>query len=296
MVTVGRFNFLFIMNKLFIIVLLCLVHSVKGQDSLLLKFVPLPNKIYKSQIDFRTKAQGKLERKTVGTGKFELSPTNLNVETVNTTESAMTTENEENNRIPYIWKFIHSNSFQKLNGKTSEIYTPLDGSTIYGFFDMTTAARKIDSVMNDELEFVEKLSLKNQLEQSHGENTYSDVPIAIGASFEKERFISIPVLGADDQEFIMTNRYTLKKIEKGIGYLESNISFRLKSPNNEIQVLPNTNGFGIMQFDTKNQCVINETSEYNIYVSFVEGENTLISQIWSKDSRTTKVQNKEFWK
>jgi len=34
------------MNKLFIIVLLCLVHSVKGQDSLLLKFVPLPNKIY----------------------------------------------------------------------------------------------------------------------------------------------------------------------------------------------------------------------------------------------------------
>ena len=118
------------MNKLFILVFLCLVHSVKGQDSLLLKFVPLPNKIYKSQIDFRTKAQGKLERRTASSGKFELSPTNLNVETVNTTEAVMTTENEKNNQIPYIWKFIHSNSFQKLNGETSEIYNPLSGSTI----------------------------------------------------------------------------------------------------------------------------------------------------------------------
>lgn len=282
------------MNKLLILILLCLVHNVKGQDSLLLKFVPLPNKIYKSQIDFRTKAQGKLERKTVSTDKFELSPTNLNVETVNTTESIMTTQNENNNRIPYTWKFIHSNSFQKLDGKTSEIYTPLDGSIIYGYFDKTAAARKIDSVMNDDLEFVEKLSLKNQLEQSHGENTYSDVPIAVGASFEKESFISIPVLGAEDQEFIMNKRYTLTKIEKGIAYLENNISFHLKSPNKNIQVLSNTNGSGIMQFDTKNQCVLNEISEYSLYVTVVDGENTLTSQIWSKDSRTTKVQNKEF--
>lgn len=278
------------MNKLLILVLLCLVHSVKGQDSLQLKFVPLPNKIYKSHIDFRTKAQGKLERTKGNTGKFELSPSNLNIETVNTTESIMTTQNENNNRIPYTWKFIHSNSFQKLNGKTSEIYTPLDGSIIYGYFDKTAAARKIDSVMNDDLEFVEKLSLKNQLEQSHGENTYSDVPIAVGASFEKESFISIPVLGAEDQEFIMTKRYTLKKIERGIAYLENNISFHLKSPNKDIQVLSNTNGSGIMQFDTKNQCVLNEISEYNLFVSVVEGENTLISQIWSNDSRTTKVQ------
>lgn len=282
------------MNKLFILVFLCLVNSVKGQDSLLLKFVPLPNKIYKSQIDFRTKAQGKLERKTASSAKFELSPTNLNVETVNTTEAVMTTENEKNNQIPYMWKFIHSNSFQKLNGETSEIYNPLSGSTIYGFFDKTTTARKIDSVVNDELEFVEKLSLKNQLEQSHGENTYADVPIAIGASFEKESLISIPVLGAEEQEFIMTKRYTLKRFEKGIGYLETKISVHLKSPNNDIRVLPNSNGFGIMQFDTKNQCISNETSEYNLYINVVEGENTLVSQIWSKDSRTTKVQNRDF--
>ena len=282
------------MNKLFLLLLLCLAHSVKGQDSLILKFVPLPNKIYKSQIDFRTKAQGKLERKTANTGKFEISPSNLNVETINTTESIMTTKNEKNNRIPYIWKFINSNSSQKLNGKTSQIYNPIDGSTVYGFFNKTTGAKKIDSIMNNELEFVEKLSLKTQLEQTHDESTYSDVPIAIGASFEKESFINIPVLGADDQEFIMTNSYTLKKIEKGIGYLESNISFRLKSPNEHIQVLPNTFGSGIMQFDIKNQCVISEISEYNLYVNVIEEENTLVSQIWSKDSKTTKVQNNEF--
>jgi hypothetical protein len=210
--------------KLFIFSLSLFVSIlVNGQESILFKSKALPNKTYKSKMSQRMTSDGKLESSISPPGKIEITSSNTKFEAEIEMESVMKTNNIRNGYIPFVTEITKSKSSQKYNGEISKVDNFMQGSNIYGCFDVSTNQKKIDSISNIKLDSMEKFALKKRLEGAS--NIFPYRTIRIGESFKKDSVQVFPILAADEKEFVVTTQYTLMKIEKGVAFLQSKLFF-----------------------------------------------------------------------
>lgn len=252
----------------------------KGQDYLIYQFVPQPNKTYVTTNIYKMRAEGKIESET---------PFTMTLEGNTKVKSITKTKNETNKKTPYVTEFPIVEMSQKFNEETSLIENPLKGSTIYGYY-YEKDRKKVDSISNNSLDSHEKNSLRSQLEHPKAESEYMDVPIRLGDSFEKITVMAFPVLGLDEQEFLIKTKFTLKKIENGIGYFDTEVTFRLKDPNQSIEIMPKSIGYGQREFDIQNQCIIKEITDINLHLKVQNDGYFMTSVITTKHSEITTIQ------
>lgn len=276
--------------KIFILIFSLFAFSlVKGQESILFKSKGFPNKTYTSKMSQRMTSDGKLESSFSSPIKIDVTSSNTKLEAEIEMELVMKTGNDRGGCIPFLSKIIKSQSLQKYNGEVSKVDSFMQGSTIYGCFDIQTNQKKIDSISNTKLDSMENFALKKRLERVN--NLFPSRPIVIGESFKKDSVQVFPILAADEQEFVVTTEYTLKKIEKGIAFLESKLFFRLKNVNKQIEIVPSTSGAGSVEWDIENHCITDEQTEYTIDVRVLAKKGIIVSsKIWNRSNTHVNIE------
>ena len=99
--------------------------------------------------------------------------------------------------------------------------------------------------------------------------------------------MAFPVLGADDQVFLVKTQYTLQKIENGIGYLDATQTFKLKNPNEQVEVLPSSNGSGKVEFNIKHTYVSKKVTSANLHLKIKQDGYVMSCIISSNKSDIT---------
>ncbi|GAA0881499.1 hypothetical protein GCM10009120_00950 [Sphingobacterium siyangense subsp. cladoniae] len=244
------------MNYYFTLLFLVALQYVNAQESFVFKHLPQPQIKYETTGIYQTKAEGKLEGP---------SPFTMNLEGNNKVQSTTSTRAEIKQIIPYKTEILFVEASMKFNEQITPLKAPLSGSTIYGYYD-ENGKTKIDSIVNNTLDSLEKQYLKTEMEQNQFEDKTPNKPMKVGDSVEKTEIVAFPVLGADEQVFLVKTKYTLQKIENGIGYLDATQTFKLKNPNEQVEVLPSSNGSGKVEFNIKHTYVSKKVTSANLHL------------------------------
>jgi hypothetical protein len=265
------------MNYYFTLLFLAAVQYVNAQESFVFKHLRQPQIKYETTGIYQTKAEGKLE----GSTSFA-----MNLEGNNKVQSTTSTGSEINQKIPYKTEILFVETSMKFNEQVTPLNAPLKGSTIYGYYD-ENGKTKIDSIVNNTLDSLEKQHLKIEMEKNQFEDKTPNKPLKVGDSVEKTEIVVFPVLGADEQEFLVKTKYTLQKIENGIGYLDATQTFKLKNPNEQVEVLPNSKGSGKVEFNIKHTYVSKKVTSANLHLKVKQDGYVMSCIISSNNSNIT---------
>ncbi|MBL3545950.1 hypothetical protein [Chryseobacterium sp. KMC2] len=262
------------MYKFIIIVLLFLSQIVKGQDSLLLKFIPLPNKTYESIVsqNIHTTMDYKGSSFIITLLKSQGITFPYTTESVNKLHSMIKTSTKKNGRMPIDQKYLSFESVQKPLRSNTEIKVPVDAAEVFGYYDNQNIYH-FDSISGPKFNTVELEKIRTKLEEPG--KAQNDILISTGKSFEKESAVSFFFIGAGMVAFDVKTEYKLQKITNGIGYLDTTMQFKLKSKNNKVKVLPSSTGSGKIEYDIENQCIKNENSIYKIFSDVIVDKSVI---------------------
>ena len=143
------------------------------------------------------------------------------------------------NLFPVVIELLESNNPKLVSG------TKFYGKTINGEI-------KIDSIYSSVMAVDEKEVLILAMESMMNQIKYPNRKIKVGESFEQKNPISMPIADVTI-EMEINSKYTLKKVEKGVGYFDLNQDYIIKSATKDYEMELDGTGEGQIEYDIEKQ-------------------------------------------
>ncbi|NAY93430.1 hypothetical protein GTQ34_16080 [Muricauda sp. JGD-17] len=143
------------------------------------------------------------------------------------------------NEFPVEIELLESNNPTLVSG------TKFYGKTIDGEIE-------IDSIYSSVMAVDEKEVLIQAMESMLNQIKYPNRKIKVGETFEQKNPISMPIADVTI-EMEINSKYTLRKIDKGVGYFDLNQDYIIKSATKDYEMVLDGTGDGQIYYDIEKQ-------------------------------------------